>query len=178
MLRPLATIGVLAAALFLAACEDDTQQQGARVQEDLMGRAISRVPVPQTQNFLTRESVAKWMRRQDTPDRPHYVYIFADTGQVIGYYVAQSRPVSTCTFMTPPVRPYRTNGSSGQYPLGPAPALDGVYYGGGGSCDQWFFFDAATDAMVEVSGFKIFTSDAPLAINAEPIRVEADGGQS
>lgn len=172
MLKLTAPAIAVAAALALAGClPDDTQRQGARVQEDLMGRAMSKVAVPETQNFLTRESVAKWMRRQDTPDRPHYVYIFADTGQVIGYYVAQSRPVSTCTFMTPPMREYSVAGS-GPNPLGPAPALDGVYYGSGGACDQWFFFDAATDAMVEVSGFKIFTSDAPLAINADPIRVE------
>lgn len=170
MLKKTGVVAALIAATLLAACvPEQTQKQGERTQEDIMKRAIQSVPVPQTRNFLTRESVAKWLERQDVPDRPHYVYVFSDMGQVIGYYVAQSRPVCTNTFMTPPKR---TVGGNSRAVID-APALDGVYYGSG-PCDQWFFFDAATDAMIELSGFKIFTSDQPLALNAEPIRVKAD----
>lgn len=167
-----------AAALSLGACEPrppDTQKKGAVEQENTMVRARAAVPTPQTRNFLTRESVAKWMKRQDTPDHPHYIYLFSMTGAPIGYYVAQSRPVNICTFLTPPETQYDVWGG-GPNPLGTAPGLDGVYYGKGG-CNQWFFFDAATDAMIEVTTdvFGIITADQPLKIDAAPMQVEVSG---
>lgn len=131
-------------------------------------RALADIPVPQPRNFLTRETVVKWVERQDTPDRPHYVYVMGDNGNYIGYYVAQSRPVNTCTFLSPPDKALW--GHNGASVVLQQPALDGVYYGGG-SCDQWFFFDSETDAMVELTGFKVFTSDQPLNVNATPIKV-------
>lgn len=49
------TITITAAAILaLAACKPDTQRQGEQVQEDVMSRAMQNVPVPQTNNFLTR----------------------------------------------------------------------------------------------------------------------------
>jgi len=55
-----------------------------------------------------------------------------------------------------------------------APSLDGIYYGGGGAaagCDEWFFFDSATNALIKIRGVKFFTADQPLSLNAEPITV-------
>lgn len=159
-------MALTALGIILAGC--DTQAQGESEQERIMERARSQLPTPQTNNFLTRQAVVKWMQRQDVPDRPHYVYVYSDFGQVIGYYIAQSRPVCTNTFLTPPARTV----GSGSRAVVQSPALDGVYYGNG--CDQWFFFDAETDAMIELTGFKVFTSDQPLRIDAEPIRVQAE----
>lgn len=164
-------VGLMLALLAGCKTQRSTQERGERLQEGLMQRAIAEVPVPTVDHFLTRKTVAKWMRRQDVTDRPHYVYIFADTGQVIGYYVAQSRPVSICTFMTPTKRVVSAHGTRAVLP---SPGLDGVYYGGG-ACDEWYFFDAATDAMVEISGFKMVTSDQPLKLEAQPILVQ--GGE-
>ena len=56
-----------------------------------------------------------------------------------------------------------------------APSLDGVYYGGTGAtgaCDSWFFFDAATNAMIETR-FKFTVSNQPLAIDVPRIIVQA-----
>lgn len=152
-------------------CHDrnSTQAQGERDQENVMGRAISQVPVPEVNNFLTRKTVAKWMRRMDVPSKEFYVYVVADNGQVMRYYVASSRPVNICTFLTPTEREIDVMGSPN--PLGQAPALDGVYYGSGGACDSWYFFDAETDAYVELVGVNLFFSDQPLVFETDPIKV-------
>lgn len=164
---------ILVGALVLAGCEQKqtSRETGVKTQEEIMKKAQKQVPVPQVNNYLTRKTVAKWMKRQDTPSKMYYIYIFADTGNVIGYYTAQSRPVNICTFLTPPNREVHVSGS-GANPLGRAPALDGVYYGEG-SCNQWYFFDAETDAMIEITGLNFISTDQPLRIDAQPIEVQA-----
>lgn len=159
--------------IFPGCVEPDTTQRGVRQQESVMERAMTQTPVPIVNHFVTRKTVEKWIRRMDVPNKLFYIYVYADTGNLIGYYVAQSRPVSICTFLTPPVREYPVNGN-GANPLGPAPTLDGVYYGQGGGCDQWYFFDAETDALIELVGFKIFSTDQPLSVNAERIRIKKE----
>jgi hypothetical protein len=163
----------------LIACSSLPQQPSSRTaaleaQETIAERASRAVEIPQPNNFLTRKTVAKWVDRQDIPERPYYVYLLGDNGTFIGYYVAQSRPVNTCTFLTPPDRVVGGKFNDSPMTVVQSPALDGVYYGSGGSCDQWFFFDAATDAMIEITGFKVFTSDQPLLVDAEPLRVATE----
>ena len=133
-----------------------------------MEAALVAVPIPVVEHFQTRESVAKWITRQDTPDRIYYVYVFADTGNCMGYYVAQNRPVSICCAIT---APDVIDGSGSNKAVVKAPAIDGVYYNGGDD-DQYYFFDAATDAMIELTGVKFITSDQPLMITADPIQVQ------
>ena len=163
------------ATLALAGCKEgqsSTRADGAKTQESMMQRAQSKTPVPQVSNFLTRDAVAKWMRRMDTPDKTFYVYLMGNNGQQIGYYVAQTRPISNCTLMTPPDKLHYWSGSAGRTTaVTQAPSLDGVYSTGG--CDSYFFFDAATDAYIEIQGLNFFVADQPLSIDAEPIRVSA-----
>lgn len=157
----------------LTGCKDgqsSTRDQGAQEQETIMQRAVRKHPTPQPTNFQTREAVVEWMKRMDNPDSTYYVYLMGNNGQQLGYYVAQTRPISACTFLTPPDR--LAHGEWGQgYGdfVVQAPALDGVYAGGG--CNSYFFFDAATDAYIEIQGLNFFVADQPLSIEADPIRV-------
>lgn len=168
------TIGL---AMTLTACnaesDETTSERGARVQESIMQKAQSSVPVPQTNNFLTRKAVAKWMERMDQPQKLFYIYVLADTGNVIGYYVAQTRPVSECALMTAPKRLERGDRGSygGDFQM-PAPALDGVYYTGGCDSGEAFFFDAETDAFIGLSGLNYFVADQPLSLDADPIKIQ------
>ena len=151
-------------------CEDSTQRQGEIVQESVMQRAINAEPTPQINHFLTRKNVVKWMERMDTPDKLFYIYVLADNGSHVGYFVAQYRPVSTATFLTPTMK--RERGTDGAVTL-PTNALDGTYYGSGGAANQYFFFDAETDAFIELKGLNYILMDQPLSgINTPRLKVE------
>ncbi len=164
---------VLASVVSFPACslEPSSRDQGEKVQEEIMQRAVKAVPVPQVNNFSTRKVVAKWMKRMDTPEKLWYIYIISDAGSFIAYHVGKNRPVNICTLMTPPDREVSTRGS-GANPLGAAPALDGVFYLSGG-CNSNYFFDAETDALVELqSSMKYLTYDQPLAVEAPRLKFE------
>lgn len=160
----------LCMALSLTACkvEGSSRDQNMKAQQTLMARATAAVPVPQINNFLAREAVAKQVRRLDEKGKLFYVYILGQNGQQVGYYVSNTRPVSTCALLTPAqeVMYY----SSGATAVVGTPSLGGVY-GFGGGCNSHFFFDAATDAYVEISGLPFFVADQPLAVDAAPIKV-------
>lgn len=146
------------------------QKQGEKVQETVMQRALAAEPTPQIDYFLTRKAVVKWMERMDQPNKLFYIYVLADNGAHIGYFIAQYRPVSTATFLTPTKRLYR---SSYGVALTPSNALDGTYYGSGGAADQYFFFDAETDAFIELKGLNYILMDQPLSgINVPRLKVE------
>lgn len=141
-------------------------------QKSLMDRATTTVPVPKVNNFLYREAVAKQVRRMDEKGKLFYVYLLADNGQQLGYYVSNTRPVPTCALLTPPDDlwvDYNNGGNMSQ--LMKAPGLGGVYPGG--DCKSVFFFDAQTDTYIEVSGLNYFVSDQPLSIKSDPITVKA-----
>lgn len=158
----------------MVACnKDSTQEAGEKEQENVMERARQAVPTPQIDNFLTRKMVAKWMKRMDRPNKTFYIYVVADSGAMIGYYVAQYQPVSTATFLTPTKREVSVYGS-GANPLGPAPALDGTYYGNGAAASQYFWFDAETDAFISLQGLNYILSDQPLSVEAPRIKVETN----
>lgn len=160
----------LCMALSLTACkvEGSSRDQNMKAQQTLMARATAAVPVPQVNNFLAREAVAKQVKRLDEKGKLFYVYILGQNGQQVGYYVANTRPVSTCALLTP-AQELVYAGNNTRQAMG-APSLGGVY-GFGGGCNSHFFFDAATDAYVEISGLPFFVADQPLAVDAAPIKV-------
>lgn len=142
------------------------------VQKSVMSRATATVPVPQVSNFLSREAVAKQVKRLDERNKLFYVYLLADNGNQLGYYVSNTRPVSVCALLTPPDDLWMKSdsyGSSSQ--LMKAPGLGGTY--GGGDCRAVFFFDAQTDTYIEVNGLNYFVSDQPLSVKSDPITVKA-----
>ena len=149
----------------------DQRRASVQTRTDTFARAEARYPIPRTENFPLRDALVQFTERQDLLNHPVYVYIVADTGQIMGYYVAKTYPVNLCAFLssTENVR----DDDTGNLIL-TAPSLDGIYYGGAGassSCDGWFFFDQASAALVEVIGFKVFIVDQPLNIEAQPLTV-------
>lgn len=177
---------ILLGVMFLASfsiigadCEEGNktlQEQRAdsiNTRAESFSRAENQHPVPRNENFPIRDALVEFTIRQDLVNHPWYTYIFGDNGNVIGYYVTKTGPINSCNFLSS-TEEVRDGGKSSDIIL-TAPSIDGIYYGGGGSqgsCDKWFFFDYTTNAMIEIRGLNFFTSDRPLLINAEPIRVQ------
>lgn len=162
-------------ALLALACggskSEEQRNSSVESRTDTFARAESKYPMPRTENFPLREALVQFTERQDLVNHPTYVYVLADTGQIIGYYVAKTYPVNMCAFLssTEDVR-----GSANGDLILTAPSLDGIYYGGAGSsssCDGWFFFDNATNALVELIGVKLFIADQPLRVEAQEFQV-------
>lgn len=163
---------IIALSLFtLTACNgQSTSERQERARTEVLDRADQAVPTPIIKNFIARKTVAEFMRRMDQPNKLFYVYIVADTGNIIGYYVSRGKPVSSCLNMTPPDRIDESGVQSDV--VRTAPSLNGLYNAGSGACNSTYFFDAQTDALVEISGLNLFTADQPLDVEAEPINVK------
>src|SRR3990167_3469445 len=151
---------------------EDQRKQSVATRTQSLKEAEAKFPISHPKNFPLREALVRFTEREDLLDHPWYVYIIADTGNILGYYVAKQVPVNSCTFLSS-TENVLTEGIEGTVVL-TAPSLDGIYYGGGGAsagCDEWFFFDGATDAMIKIRGVKFFVADQPLKLEAEPILV-------
>lgn len=152
--------------VFAGGVSETSQQEGAAEQESIMQKARALFPTPDVDNFLTRKAVVKWVERMDKPGKIFYIYIMSDVGTITHYFVAEYRPVSTATFLTP-TRRIETH-SYGNLAL-PSNALDGTYYGEGGAANQYFFFDAETGAYIELKGLNYIVSDQPFETEAPAI---------
>mgnify|MGYP006298774791 CR=1 FL=1 len=166
-------IVVLMAFGVLVGCDDlskpDTQEAGTAEQESVMERARRAYPTPQVDEFLTRRNVVKWMERMDQPGKIFYIYVMSDVGTITHYFVAEYRPVSVATYLTPTQRVIdRYEGDV----VVNSPALDGTYYGSGGASDQYFFFDAETDALIELKGMNYIVSDQPFNVDAPQLTIQ------
>ena len=167
------TKAVLAGVLAFTAitgCEfkQSTSEQQEAQRAHISAKANDAVPVPDVNNFVAREVVAEYMRRMDVPNKLFYIYVVADTGNIIGYYVSKGTPVNICNNMTPPdkVEDRHQNDVVRQ-----APSLNGLYNAGGGVCNTDYFFDASSGALVKIKGLNMFVSDQPLNLDVEPITV-------
>lgn len=169
-------LAALAAVVVAAGCveEDSTKIRNASVKArtQTFARAQAAAPLPRTVNFPQRKALVEFTERQDLTDHPWYVYVLADTGNVLGYYVAKTVPINACNFLSSTEEVHTEwEGTT----VLTAPSLDGIYYGGAGAssgCDAWFFFDSATNALIQIRGVNFFTADQPLRLDAKPIRVE------
>ena len=169
----LVLVTLLVLSLTLTGCATAQQQRDASIVEraKIFARAEALYPLPQTSNFPAREMLVKFTEREDLKRHLYYIYVYSDVGTIIGYYVAQSFPVSTNAFLSS-TQDYYQNGA-----VLTAPSLDGIYYGGSGAAagDGWFFFDATTDALVILYGFKIFVLDQPLKVDAPRLIIQQEG---
>lgn len=176
LIAVLLLIGALG--ITLAACNGDSakkqtmqRRQSIAARADAFARAEAAAPLPRPTNFPLRKALVEFTKRQDLTNHPWYVYILADTGNMIGYYVATTVPINACDFLssTEDVR----DDDDGNLVL-TAPSLDGMFYGGSGAssgCDAWFFFDSTTNALIQIRGVKFFSTDQPLKVDAKPINV-------
>lgn len=166
-----ATITLMAILLVfgLTGCiEASTSDKQEQKRTSLMDKANASVPIPDVNNFIARQSVREYMQRMDDPSKTFYIYVMGDNGNTIGYYVAKSQPMNICSFMSPTDKVEDRHGTD---VVRDAPALDGVYYGSGG-CNVDYWFDAETDALIQLNGMNYVISDQPLNIDADPISVE------
>lgn len=169
----LVLLGTLALFMLTTASSCDSKQDvqrrnSVRTRADAFARAERAVPVPKTENFPLRKTLAVMTERDDQLNHPWYVYILGMNGNVIGYYVAKTDPINACDFLS------STEDAHDGYVL-TAPSLDGIFYGGSGStsgCDAWVFLDAATDALIKIRGMNFYAADQPLRLEADPIRVK------
>lgn len=174
------TLTLAFASIMLVGCEQSApsaaeraRADNVRAQQNVIAEATAVVPVPETDNYLARSNVAEYMKRMDDPAKTWYVYELGNDGSAIGYYVSRTYPQSICTFMTPPEEIRYSGNTHGNTAVTvTAPALDGVYYKGGG-CETKFFFDVSSDAMI-LTDLKLRASDVPLDIEVPKISVETN----
>jgi hypothetical protein len=165
-------LSVLIVIMVAAACggaEGDSQRKRAvSGRLDTFDGATARYPDPRPQNFPLRGALVKMTERQDLENHPWYIYILGMDGNVIGYYVGQTVPINACNFLSSSEDVF--DGGQNDF-VTTAPSLDGMFYGNA-ACDAWFFFDAATDALIQIRGTNFYAADQPLLLDAEPISVD------
>lgn len=164
MLKKTVLLPLITTVLLTGCIEESNRDVAEKANRAVVDKALNQHPVPTISHFLTREAVVKQVQRFDEPGKLFYVYLLGQNGQQIGYYVSNTRPISTCTLLTPPDRKDGTVVLSN-------PGLGGTW--SGGPCNSVFFFDAATDAYIETGGLPFFVSDQPLSVQSEPITVKA-----
>lgn len=172
---------MLAAVVGLAGCVEapppnvshQVYEQNIDLRERVFAVAQQMYPAPVPQDFPFRRDLVKYTERQAVTSHEFYIYVLGENGNVIGYFVGQTAPQNACNFLSETTKVGTTSYNSNVY-YRQAPSLDGVYYGGTGSsgaCDEWFFFDAATDALIKIRGLNYFTADQQLKLDAQPIEV-------
>ncbi|EHR52068.1 hypothetical protein SacmaDRAFT_3865 [Saccharomonospora marina XMU15] len=159
------------ALLFAAGCTSDTAQDHERArQQSGYDRLTSAQPAEQMGYSPTRETINYWIKTWDEPQKLSYVYLLAGNGQLVGYYVFTGLPVSYCASLTPT---YRWEGGGSQSEPVPAPAMDGVYYSGQGSCETYYGRDATTGSYLEYTvgtGISALVYEEPLPrADVEPL---------
>lgn len=162
---------LLSVPLFVSCTEGNPQAEQVNNRYSALDKASKLYPDPELENFPLRKALVEFTRRQDEI-KPWYVYLLGQNGNVIGYYIAQTVPINSCNFLSSTEKIWA--GSNGASQILTAPSLDGMYYGGGGAssgCDSWFFFDEATNALIQIRGMNFYAADEPLLLEADPILV-------
>lgn len=146
------------------------RRESVKQRANTFARAQAKYPLPHTENFPLRKMLVEMTKREDLDNHPWYVYVLADTGNVIGYYVAKTVPINACDFLGS-TEDVHTYGEYGGSQVLKAPSLDGIYYGAS-SCDVFIFQDYSTNAIIKLGSVKYFVADKPLNIDAEAINVK------
>lgn len=146
----------------------DNRKQAVESRNAAFNAAKALYPDPHNVNFPMRKQLVEFDQREDMLNHPWYVYILGQNGNVIGYYVAKFAPENSCNFLSSTQDIFQTD--HGTVPM-QSPSYDGVYYGSS-ACDEWFFFDYSTNALIKIRGVEFFTADQPLRLEAQPIRVK------
>lgn len=174
-MKRLVALFMICIAVMLTGCnsKDSNREKMRKTQDEVYRRATSEVPNVEVSNFVIRKNVAKYMSRSDQVGKLYYIYLLGREGNIIGYYVGQSKPIPSCIAMTSPDQITKDyTDQTGDYGgrVVRAPTLDGVY--SGGPCNSYFFFDGASDALVEFSNMSFYVSDAPVNVKADAITIQ------
>lgn len=141
--------GVTAAGILgLSACEveESSQSKESDRRQGSYDTLTQNQPAKEMEHSPTRKTVNKWVETWGTdPNKLAYVYIQNGNGDY-GYFVMEGPPVSMCVMLSPN---YEIEGNSWGNVVVPAPGMDGAYYGGEGSCDTYYGFDAESGAYLE-----------------------------
>lgn len=165
--------------LLLAGCGNGnktaTKQRKQAIAERAaaFSRAEKVSPTFKPTNFPLRKALNEFTERQDQLNHPWYIYLLGENGNAVSYYVGKTVPINACDFLSS-TEDVKTVGANDAAVVLTAPSLDGVYYGGSGAssgCDSWFFFDQATNALIQIRGVHWYASDRPLKVDAAPIKV-------
>ena len=131
---------------------DGTQAQEAKATEENQKKLLQSTPLPQLTKSLERENLKRRLEFMNDANRVGYVYLLADTGQVISEYVIKGKPSSINSLLTTPQQVRNVNGN---YIPVDSPDLDGSY---GANPDGIFFF-TADSTYVEWAGRYIYSSE-------------------
>lgn len=161
-------VGVLAAHAGGMSESQQTYRNVKQVQQEQIqfeNQAMQSVPVPNVSYFQERRTVSKWFERFDKPNVVTYVYLIS-YGNFIGYYVADGKPASTRSYLTPEDRvlDWYTND-----PVISAPDIDGTW----GTNNPGIRFFTAEGTAVEWGGdgASYLYSDAPLPIKVPKLNI-------
>jgi hypothetical protein len=149
---------------------DETYEYDRDRQHAIMEAGQAAVPIPEVENFLARQAIAEYMKRMDTPNKLWYIYVYADSGAFLGYFISRTYPISISVAMSNPQRYYSSIAL-------PAPGIDAVYYNGVDPV-LYYFFDASTNAMCLLRGELWLAFDAPLALDVPQLRIATAGNSS
>lgn len=164
----IAGIGTAAAIGYSGPSPSDARKHAVENRADNFNRATQKYPDPHNSNFPLRKALIEMNNREDKIHHLWYVYILGDNGNAIGYYVAKSVPENSCNFLSSTEDVWTTDHAALKMQ---SPSYDGVYYGGA-ACDEWFFFDAATNAIIKIRGMHYYVADQPLKVDAQAIKVK------
>jgi len=174
LILPVALLFMIGAGASACMEDDSSQAKETNRQQSNYDRLTANQPAKSMQYSPTRDTINFWI---DTwgkdPNKLSYVYLQASNGQLAGYFVFKGLPVSYCASLTPN---YRIHGdANGGNVLTPAPAMDGVFYGGQGSCQTYYGRDATTDSYLEYTvgtGISALIYEQPLARqDVEPLGI-------
>lgn len=132
-------------------CSDNSQGGKATSNERLTqqnnyAKLVAAQPSHTMQYSATRETINFWIDTWKSPGKLSYVYLQAANGQLTGYYILKGLPVSMCASQTPT---YTFVNAHDNWWDEPAPSIDGVFYGGQGSCNRYYGRDASNNAYVD-----------------------------
>lgn len=149
-------IGLVAAVIVLTACDsvyEPGQKEEINRQQSNYDRLVKQEPAKKMKYSPSRETINFWIETWgNEPGKLAYVYLVNQSGDLIGYYVLEGPPISTCALLTPNYRITNSDpNDSGTRLVVPAPGMDGVWYPNAGSCQTMYGKEALTGAYREFS---------------------------
>lgn len=147
----------------------DNRKVAVENRNSAFNRAEAAYPDPYNVNFPMRKQLVEFTQREDKLNHPWYIYVLSYTGSYIGYYVAKFAPENSCNFLSSTEDIYSND--KGVVKM-QSPSYDGVYYGQS-ACNEYFYFDYSTNALIKLGNLPYFVSDAPLTIGVKIPRITA-----